>query len=468
MKGNMISLNQYQKTHAMDQETVLRMGVEICQYLKRGVPHGEIRSSGILVSEDEKFVLKEENLYMDPDPAADVYALGMLMYRLLNNGRLPFMPPYPRQVTPQEKEQAIQRCLAGEPLPDPADGGPAMGDVLRKACHADRSMRYQTARELETALNSVLETKPGGCREEEDTEEETNGGKQKGSRKKKKENSGSRKEKKKDKKDKKGKKSGVSMPSAPSFSLAQIGRRGIFVFLSIAAALAWIIMENRMTIWGASGMMFYGYCIAQGILLLLAMGAGGMLLKLLWGISFLDLLFTALYGIVLEGLMNRYGVAIPDFYHPGYIAVILPLAAGIIYFAGSLLKGGFGYGQARLYTLIMAAAGVVMLILCLTGFNIRPFSLGIYPYWGGIVALVMGILAMESEWSGSGVKLLCFLNVCISMGVMALDGFKEQIASFGLPVGGIEKILLVLIILFSAAAWLLLGRGRNRRNPLSN
>jgi hypothetical protein len=227
-------------------------------------------------------------------------------------------------------------------------------------------------------------------------------------------------------------------------------------------------MENRMTIAGPAGMMFYGYCLAQGILLLISMGAGGMFLKLLWGVSFLDLLFVALYDIVLEGLMNRYGVSIPDFYHPGYMAVILPLAAGIIYFAGNLLKGGFGYGQARLCTLIMTAAGIVMLFFNLTGIDISFFSLGLYPYWCGVVVLVLGILAMENEWSGSGVKLLCFLTVCISMGVMVLNGFWEQIAAFGLPAGGIERILLILMILCSAAAWFLLGRGRNRRGPVSN
>ena len=58
MKGSLQTLTQYQKTHVMDQETVLQLGVDICQYLKRGVPHGEIRSSGILVSEDGEFILR--------------------------------------------------------------------------------------------------------------------------------------------------------------------------------------------------------------------------------------------------------------------------------------------------------------------------------------------------------------------------------------------------------------------------
>ncbi|MGI6008158.1 MAG: hypothetical protein ACOX8E_11785 [Ruminococcus sp.] len=450
MKGNIQTLNQYQKTHKMDQETVLQMGLDICQYLKRGTPHGEIKASSVLVTADGKFILKEENLYMEPDPAADVYGLGMLMYRLLNKGRLPFMPAYPKQVTQEEKEHAIQRCLSGEPLPDPADGGQRIGEVLRKACNADRQMRYQTARELETALHTVLMMKPAAQnRELEEEDEEISGKKRKDKAKKK-------------------KKSGISVPSAPSFSLAQIGRRGIFVFLSIIAAVAWIVMEHQVTISGASGLRLYGYCLVQGILLLISMGAGGMFLKLLWGISFLDLFFVALYDIILEGLMNRYGIPIPGFYHPGYIAVILPLAAGILYFAGSLLQGGFGYGQARMCTAVMTAVGIFMLLLNVSGINISFFSLGLYPYWGGIVILLLGILAMENEWSGSGVKLLCFLVICLSMAVMAMNGFREQIEAFGLSTGGAERVLLILTILCSAVAWLLLGRGRYKKSPLSN
>lgn len=461
MKGSLQTLTRYQKTHVMDQETVLQLGVDICQYLKRGVPHGEIRSSGILVSEDGEFILKEENLYREPDPAGDVYALGMLMYRLLNAGRLPFMPPSGQPVSEEEKERAIQRCLAGEPLPDPEKGGPQMGEVLRKACHADRRQRYQTARELETALIGVWEQKPDESAQNSRRAKTSS----KSEREKDRRDDGRRK---KEKEEKTKRRRGVSLPEGPYFSLGQIGRRSIFVFLSVLVSLAWIILEHRMTIVGASGMFFYGYCIVQGVLVLIALGAGGMFLKLLWGVSFLDLLFAGLYDIVLADLMSRYGVILPEFYQPGLLAVMLPLAAGLCYFAGSLLKGSFGYGQARFCTLLMTGIGMVMLLLGLTGVNVSFLTLDLYPGWSGVLVLILGILAMENEWSGGGVKLLCFLVICMDIGLIGLNSFQDSLASFAIPVEGAQNALAVLMIFASAAAWFLLGRARNRRSSLSN
>ena len=461
MKGSLQTLTQYQKTHVMDQETVLQLGVDICQYLKRGVPHGEIRSSGILVSEDGEFILKEENLYREPDPAGDVYALGMLMYRLLNAGRLPFMPPSGQPVSEEEKERAIQRCLAGEPLPDPEKGGPQMGEVLRKACHADRRQRYQTARELETALIGVWEQKPDESAQNSRRAKTSS----KSEREKDRREDGRRK---KEKEEKTKRRRGVSLPEGPSFSLGQIGRRSIFVFLSVLVSLAWIILEHRMTIVGASGMFFYGYCIVQGVLVLIALGAGGMFLTLLWGVSCLGLLFAGLYAIVLAALMSRYGVILPEFYQPGLLAVMLPLAAGLCYFAGSLLKGSFGYGQARFCTLLMTGIGMVMLLLGLTGVNVSFLTLDLYPGWSGVLLFILGILAMENEWSGGGVKLLCFLVICMDIGLIGLNSFQDSLASFAIPVEGAQNVLAVLMIFASAAAWFLLGRARNRRSSLSN
>lgn len=69
--------------------------------------------------------------------------------------------------------------------------------------------------------------------------------------------------------------------------------------------------------------------------------------------------------------------------------------------AGSLLKGSFGYGQARFCTLLMTGIGMVMLLLGLTGVNVSFLTLDLYPGWSGVLVLILGILAMENEWSGA-------------------------------------------------------------------
>lgn len=109
-----------------------------------------------------------------------------------------------------------------------------------------------------------------------------------------------------------------------------------------------------------------------------------------------------------------------------------------------------------------------MLMLCLTGVNITVLTLAAYPGWSGVLVLILGILAMENEWSGGGVKLLCFLVICLDICLIGLNSFGDRLAAFGLPVKEGQIALLILLIVCSAIAWFLLGRGRNRRRSLSN
>lgn len=50
---------------------------------------------------------------------ADLYALGMILYRLLNDNRIPFLEHYPIPFTPRERDGALVRRLKGENPPPP-------------------------------------------------------------------------------------------------------------------------------------------------------------------------------------------------------------------------------------------------------------------------------------------------------------------------------------------------------------
>lgn len=89
------------------------------------------------------------------DARADIYGLGMVMYRLLNDGRIPFLPPAPAAYTEEQEEHARQRRLSGDKLPRPAHAGDVLWPVIEKACAYHASARYASAAEFRKALEAV-------------------------------------------------------------------------------------------------------------------------------------------------------------------------------------------------------------------------------------------------------------------------------------------------------------------------
>lgn len=175
------NLNTYRKEHPMDVKQVIKLGADICDALtdcqKKRVVHRDIKPSNIFISEFGEFKLgdfgisrhlertssmlsqKGTGMYMAPEvyygqkynASVDIYSLGLVLYRLLNHGRMPFMP---EDALATDHQNALQRRLSGEVFPDPESGGKWLGDVLRKACHTDPAERFATPQEFKEALLS--------------------------------------------------------------------------------------------------------------------------------------------------------------------------------------------------------------------------------------------------------------------------------------------------------------------------
>ena len=89
-------------------------------------------------------------------PSADLYSLGLVLYRLFNGNRTPFLPPAPQPITHSAREQALARRIGGDPLPPPSDADEHLSAIILKACAYDPKGRYSSPSELRQALEEIL------------------------------------------------------------------------------------------------------------------------------------------------------------------------------------------------------------------------------------------------------------------------------------------------------------------------
>ncbi len=182
-------LEEYIKDNEFLINDVMMLAFDILDGLKscheNGVIHRDIKDDNIFVSENGGYkigdfgvskVLKDstraESLKGTPNFLApevylgkegytmsvDLYSLGIVLYRLLNYGRNPFLPAFPAQYYAQDEDLAFEKRIKGE-IPDlPLLGGDKIGNVIVKAISGDTE-RYQSAGEflmdLKAAVGSI-------------------------------------------------------------------------------------------------------------------------------------------------------------------------------------------------------------------------------------------------------------------------------------------------------------------------
>ena len=181
------------RQQVLSEQDVTQLGIDICSALElceeKKIIHRDIKPANIFVNARTSqrafyklgdfgvarsleavtrgLSMKGTPNYMAPevffgkpyDHRADIYSLGVTMYRLLNNNRLPFISA--QDLSPGARESAMSRRLSGEKLPPPERGSEKLQKAILKACEFKPGDRYAHASEMKAALETLLSKNSG-------------------------------------------------------------------------------------------------------------------------------------------------------------------------------------------------------------------------------------------------------------------------------------------------------------------
>lgn len=175
----------------IQEEEVIQLGIDLCKALeycqKLNIIHRDIKPENIFVSRFGEFKLGDFGIarelersmgcfskkgtysYMAPemyrgetyDAGVDIYSLGLVLYRLRNHNRLPFLSLEKQLITYRDKETAFNRRMSGEEMPPPAQAGEALAKVILKASAYRAENRYKNPEEFRKALEELKNSEKG-------------------------------------------------------------------------------------------------------------------------------------------------------------------------------------------------------------------------------------------------------------------------------------------------------------------
>ena len=179
----LISLQQILRERSLSEQEIIKLGKDISHALvlceSKNIIHRDIKPANIMVSQFGNYKLGDFGVskimdhatfatsmgtpeYQAPEivhmekygQAADIYSLGITLYWLLNNRRMPFIDAN-QQITLVVKNEAMDRRYRGEKLPAPKNGSTKLKKIVLKACEYHPENRYASAQEMYDALDTL-------------------------------------------------------------------------------------------------------------------------------------------------------------------------------------------------------------------------------------------------------------------------------------------------------------------------
>jgi serine/threonine protein kinase len=176
---------EYMYKNELKVSDVLKLGKDILKALischENNVIHRDIKDDNIFISNDGEYKLADfgvskmisdrsraESMKGTPnfiapevylgngkyDETVDIYSLGIVLYRLLNKSRNPFLPDFPSTYNSSDEDLAFEKRMKGEKPELPYDAQNSLGEVVLKAI-SNRESRYNSAKEFLADLISA-------------------------------------------------------------------------------------------------------------------------------------------------------------------------------------------------------------------------------------------------------------------------------------------------------------------------
>ena len=171
------------KKEKLSEQEIIKLGKDISHALilceSKNIIHRDIKPANIMVSQFGDYKLGDFGVskimdhttyatkmgtqeYQAPEVVhmekyghtADIYSLGITLYWLLNNRRMPFIDANGK-ITAELKDEAMDRRYRGEKLPAPKNGSDELKRIVLKACAYRPENRYASAQEMYDALDKI-------------------------------------------------------------------------------------------------------------------------------------------------------------------------------------------------------------------------------------------------------------------------------------------------------------------------